>query len=384
MKETLFFEIDALYEKYLKIWEDVCNIESPTDYKSGVDAVGEYFANMARGRGWQVEVFEQPVSGNVVCITMNPDAKGRMICLSGHMDTVHPIGAFGTPAVRIEGDRIYGPGVVDCKGGLVVGFLAMDALDRAGFRDRPVRLLLQSDEECGSRYSKKATINYICDRAKGAEAFFNLEGHSLGKNALCLQRKGIINFEFTVHGVAGHSSQCATIGSNAILEAAHKIIELEKFKDANGLTCCCSLINGGVAPNTIPDICVFSTNVRFATQEQADWITDYVGKLAAQTTVPGCSCTVKIVSTRKAMELVDRNLDLFNRMNEIYEKNGMKPFCYVAGAGGSDAAEVTCSDIPAIDSIGAEGGKIHTTDEFGLLRSLEYMAKKIAIAIMEL
>ena len=31
------------------------------------------------------------------------------------------------PAVKIEGDKIYGPGVTDCKGGVVAAVLAMDA-----------------------------------------------------------------------------------------------------------------------------------------------------------------------------------------------------------------------------------------------------------------
>ena len=44
----LFEKIDELNEKYIKIWEDVCNIESPTNFKRGVDAVGEYFIKLAR------------------------------------------------------------------------------------------------------------------------------------------------------------------------------------------------------------------------------------------------------------------------------------------------------------------------------------------------
>ena len=109
--------VDALTPEYYQIWEDVCNIESPSASKEGVDAVGRFFAEKARQKGWQVEVCHQEVSGDVVCITMNPDADAAPVAVSGHMDTVHPIGSFGTPAVWKDEEKIYGPGVTDCKSG---------------------------------------------------------------------------------------------------------------------------------------------------------------------------------------------------------------------------------------------------------------------------
>lgn len=59
---VLFDKIDELYYKYLKIWEDVCNIESPTDFKEGIDNVGRYFIKMAEERNWKVDVLHQNVS----------------------------------------------------------------------------------------------------------------------------------------------------------------------------------------------------------------------------------------------------------------------------------------------------------------------------------
>ena len=77
MYKKVFETIDSLYDSYIKVWEDICNIESPTAYKDGVDSVGKYFADFAASRGWKVEYCRQPVSGDVVCITMNPGYAGR-------------------------------------------------------------------------------------------------------------------------------------------------------------------------------------------------------------------------------------------------------------------------------------------------------------------
>ena len=170
--ETLFQRIQELEQEYIALWADICRIESPTEYKEGVDRVGEFVINKARERGWQIEVQKQPVSGNCVCITMNPQVKERPICFSGHMDTVHPIGLFGPDPVHMDEEKIYGPGVVDCKGGIAAAFLAMAALDDIGFRGRPVKLLLQSDEENSSRFSNKSTVDFICRKAEDCVAFF--------------------------------------------------------------------------------------------------------------------------------------------------------------------------------------------------------------------
>ena len=106
MKE-IFKKIDKLSEEFVNVWEDICNIESPSDFKEGVDNVGKYFINIAKENSWNIEIFTQEKFGDVVTITMNPDAKKPVVTLSGHMDTVHPTGLFGTPAAHREGDRLF-------------------------------------------------------------------------------------------------------------------------------------------------------------------------------------------------------------------------------------------------------------------------------------
>ena len=372
----IFETIDSLNADFVKVWEDVCNIESPTKFKAGVDACGEYFADLARARGWKVEYFRQPVAGDVVDITMNPDADAQPIIFSGHLDTVHPVGSFGTPAVKIEGEKMFGPGVCDCKGGAVAAMLAMDALDKCDFRARPVKLILQTDEEVSSMISNKATIGYMCARALESVAFLNLEGHTEGK--ACLQRKGTITFTFTVEGIEAHGSNCATAGANAILEAAHKIIELEKLKDKDGLTCNCGVISGGSVPNTVPGNCEFKANVRFANADQLAWVRNYVKEVAATVYVPGCKTMVNDPPGRVAMEYSEKNVALLARMNEIFVENGIPALEAAARKGASDAADVTAAGAACVDSIGVRGGKIHSPDEFAYIESLAESAKRLA------
>ena len=372
---ALFEEIDRLYPRYVRIAEDVCNIDSPTNYKEGVDAVGNYFIDMARKRGWEIDVCEQDVAGNAVCITMNPNAKNAPVVLSGHIDTVHPIDAFTKPNVHCDERNMYGPGTMDCKGGVVASFLAMEALDICGFRERPVLLILQSDEEKGSAPSGLSTVRYMCERAKGAVAFLNTEG-SVG-STLVLSRKGIIGYEFTVHGVARHSAVC-TEASSAIAEAAYKIIELEKMKDRNGITCNCGLINGGSATNSVADKCTFTVDIRFAIFDELETVKKAVKKIADNNTVKGCSCKFRQTNYRPPMEQTERNYRLLERINQINRQVGLPERTARSCPSGSDAAYVTIAGIPCVDNIGVEGSFIHSVNEYLVLGSIARSAKQLA------
>lgn len=378
--QTVFEKIDALNGAYIDIWEAMCLLESPTADKAAVDAVGRYIADWAAERGFEVEELALEGAGNPLCITMNPDTEGAPVVMSGHIDTVHPIGLFGTPAVRRDETYIYGPGVVDCKGGVVAAMLVMEALKQCGFTARPVKLIIQTDEETSSKNSGKRTIEFMVEKSRGAAAFLNDEGCT-GK--FTLSRKGIVRYRLTVHGKAAHSAKC-TEGINAVTEAAHKIIKLEEMKDIAGLTCNCGVIQGGTVANSVAEYCSFLVDIRFADEEQFKTAETTVREVAGTSYLAGTTCEVEVVSHRPAMELTEVNLALYNRINEILAAEGMATVAYQHAMGGADAAYTTIAGIPTIDSIGVDGEGIHSVREKGLLSSLALSAKRQAAIIMNL
>lgn len=375
--EKLFKEIENLNAEYMDFLFDVCNTESQTIDKEGVDKVGKLFIEKAKKEGFKIEVFPQEVAGDVVVITMNENSKEKPLCVSAHMDTVHPKGLFGYPPVKEDGDYLVGPGLVDCKGGAVAALMAMKALKTVGYDKRPVMLLLQSDEETGSSTSKRATINYICEKSKEALAFLNLEGHS--PNAMCLERKGILRFKFTVKGKACHSSHCYE-GVNAVTEASHKIIKLEEMKDPQGLTCNCGVINGGTVANSVAEVCTFIADIRFSTKEQMDYVREYVKKIASENVLEGATSVVEEISSRPAMEKSQKNYDLADKLNQIYKENGLPVLTKEKYFGGSDTAYTTNYGIPSIDCLGTEGEFIHSERERMKKSSLVSSAKRVASA----
>ena len=379
--KKIFEKIDNLMSEYTKILEDVVCIESPSTIKSRVDEVGKYFINLSLKNGWETEIERFEEYGDVVTVIMNRNAPGDIITLSGHIDTVHSVGSFGSPPIKREGDKLYGPGTMDCKGGVVAGFLAMKALTDMGYKDRPVMMILQSNEEIGS----KKTIDYICKKAKDTIAFINLEGHEGSfEGKACLKRKGIARFLFDVKGIETHSSYCARGGANAIAEAAHKIIELEKIKNDDGLTFNCGVIEGGTMPNTVPGSCKFNLDVRFATNEEYEQAKEIVQRVADTNYINGCTTEVSQISMRVAMNLNEKNIDLLNKINKIFVENGLSELEVGERLGGSDASSVSSYGIPCIDSVGIEGEKPHSVDEYALVSSMAECAKRISSIIMKL
>ena len=374
--KQLFEKIDEHFEEYVDVWCEISKIESPTALKSGVDAVGNFVIDIAKKHGWKIEIHEEKISGNAIAITMNPDAKASPIVFSAHMDTVHPVGLFGEKVVTRDEKNLYGPGVLDCKSGIAQSLLAMHALEDVGFTARPVILILQSDEEVGSRTSEKRTVKFMCEKARGAVGFINLEGSS--PDYAIVERKGILYYNFHIKGIEAHASRCATSGANAIAEAAYKIIELEKIKNADGVTCNCGTISGGSVPNTVPGECHFCVNIRFVNSQEREWIENEVRRIADTVYVKGCETTLELFGDRVAMEYSERNIEFLDKMNEIFKENELSTLKAGKATGGSDAAYVTAAGIPCVDNMAATGGEIHSPEEFAEIESLREQTKRIA------
>ena len=381
MSQNVLDTIQELNGQYLDILEDLCNLESPTADKARVDAVSAYIACWGRQMGFDVLVEPMEGSGDPVCITMNGGAEAAPLVMSGHIDTVHPVGLFPTPAVHRDETKMYGPGATDCKGGVAAAMLAMAALDKCEFTGRPVKLIIQTDEETSSKGSGKKTIDFMLKHAEGAAAFLNTEG-CVDYKAI-VERKGIARFRLTVHGKAAHSASCWD-GVNAVTEAAHKILKLEQFKDKEGITCNCGVISGGTVANAVAETCSFLADFRYATTDQYEQVMAALQDVANNGTLTGTTCEIESVSSRPPMPRVEANLSLLARMNEIYEKNGVHTVTGEFSRGGSDASYTTLAGIPTVDSVGVNGGRIHSVEEYMYMATLAEAAARLALVAIEL
>lgn len=371
--------IDTQLETHLALWRRLCIQRSPTGDKAGVDAVGRMLADWAACRGFAAVRFPMEKSGDCWRITLRPDAPGKPVALSGHMDTVLAPEDFGPEPVHTAGDWLCGPGAADDKGGLVLALLTMAALDDAGFDRRPVHLLLQSDEETGSVQSGRKTIETICREVASCAAFFNLEPARQGTVTVC--RKGIFHLRLDVRGVGVHAAWCHR-GASAVAEAARIILELEKLKDQGGVTCTCGMVQGGTAVNSVPETCSVWVDLRYLTQEQQDWARRRVDTIVHTDARPGCTTAVTELSRRVPMPDTAQNRRLLAHMNDIFTACGLEPVVGEMRYGGSDASDVSAAGVPTVDGLGVAASDTHSVRERAYIPSLRTGARQLAAILL--
>lgn len=379
--EKLFEIIDSLADEYKDFLVEICSIESKSEDKAGVDEVCGAVTAKAEKLGFAIKRRRMENAGDVASITYENGGALPPACISAHMDTVFEKGEFGYPPVKEKDGRLYGPGVIDCKGGIAVGLLVLEALKRTGYSDRPVKLILQSDEEVESVNSGCRTIEFMLEESANACAFFNCECRETGK--LTTGRKGIIRLYLDIKGRAAHAGDYFE-GRSAIREAAYKIIELEQKSVKDGITYNCGVIEGGTALNVVPDKCRVYIDVRIRNTAEYDKAMKVLEEVASHVHVEGTETRVVRISDRKPMERTEQNVKLFEHIKAVSQKYGMGDMTEFYSNGGSDAAYTTLAGIPTVDDIGPIGDNYHTKDEWCDISSIAGSAKLIAASIIEL
>ena len=378
MKRT-FDYIEANAQRYIDFLCKICSFEARAYDKETIDSMVDYIISFAQAEGFTVTRKPMEKCGDFLTVEINPGGeKGCMF--HAHMDTVHEKGAFGEPAVRILEDRITGPGVIDCKGGIAIGFLCMKALLENGCK-KHVRMILTSDEEISNILGGEEEIRFIQDSAQGFPCAINCE--TAERDEVVIARKAILKYRLDIQGVSGHAGKHYFTAKNAIEEAAHKIIALHSRSVQGGTTYSCNIINGGSVLNIIPDKCSVSIDIRAVTVADMEIATREVETVANTAFVPGTSCEVTLLSKRPPMEHSEKTMQILERLLKVCHKYDLGTLTPFESGGGSDSCYTQMAGIPSICGMGASGGRQHTPHEFLNPASIPLRAKILAGFVQE-
>ena len=378
MKALLEY-IDSKKIEMVEFLERLVNIDSGSYDKAGVDQVGDVLAVRLAALDFAVQRNPQKEYGDHV-IGNKPGAGNQRILFIGHMDTVFPLGTVQKRPFRIEGERAFGPGVMDMKGGITCLIYALEALKSAVpeiYGQITMDVVFNSDEELLSPTSKPI----IESRAKQAHAACVFEPARPGGEYV-IQRKGVGKYILTVTGRAAHAGAQPEDGRSAIGELAHKIIALHALTDAaTGTNVNVGVIRGGERPNVIADQAYAEIDMRVADLQAAQSIDQRIREIAAAQTVPDTTCELSGGIQFPPMLPTEESTRLFETLQKAGRVLGLE-LRGIATGGGSDgnhAAQYT----PTLDGMGPRGGGAHSDREYMETATLAERAKVTALFLAE-
>ena len=293
------------------------------------------------------------------------------VLLMGHLDTVHPVGTLETLPFRREGERCYGPGILDMKGGNYAALEAVVQLARAGAETPlPVSMLLTSDEEVGS----PSTRQLIEETARRYRYILVPEPGRPG-NGVVTGRYAIARFKLAATGRPSHAGSSLSKGRSAIAMMAQQLLTIEAMTN-EACTFSVGVIHGGQWVNCVTTRCEAEALSMAKRQGDLDGGVERMLALSA-THEDGTAFAVTRGVTRPVWEPDAGVMKMFDLAKSVAADLGVA-LTHASAGGGSDGNFTGAAGMPTLDGLGLLGANVHTLEEYIEIPSLPHRAALIA------
>lgn len=343
----------------LALTRSVVECESPSGDEDGSAKVVSLLAASARNIGGITSIDRIASEGYGVHLRVRfgPVNRSPPLVMIGHTDTVHLRGSIGAHPWRVEGNRVYGPGIFDMKANCVIALEALRACEALGsVPARPVTLLLTCDEEAGS----PAGRGLVEAETRRAHAVLVLEPSASG-GRVKTARKGTGMFKLTVHGRAAHAGLDPEKGVSAVLEFARQTVRLHAMNDLEkGTTVTVGTVHGGTHSNVVPAKAEGEIDVRFTSGDVGQWLEHEILSLK-----PFDERTRLIVEggiNRPPLERTEKVELLYRHARHLAEMIDFD-LGEASVGGGSDGNFVGALGVPVLDGLGVQGDGAHAAHE---------------------
>lgn len=277
------------------------------------------------------------------------------ILIAGHLDTVHPIGTLAKLPWRREGNKCYGPGIFDMKGGNYLSLEAIRQLQRAAFTTPlPVTFLLTPDEEVGT-----PSVRDIVEAEAARNKYVLVPEPGRDNNGVVTGRYTIARFNLEATGKPSHAGATLSSGRSAIREMARQIIAIDAMTGPD-CTFSVGIVHGGQWVNCVATTC--TGEALSMAKRQADLDHGIERMLALSGTHDGVTFTVTRGVTRPVWEPDTGTLALYEKARGVAQQMGVE-LPHGSAGGGSDANFTGAMGIPSLDGLGVRGADAHTLNE---------------------
>jgi glutamate carboxypeptidase len=345
--------VDADLDLLLADLEAWVNVDTPGGAVEALDRLAAMIAHTLEGYGLHAELV--PVRDRALYLHASLEGAGTArVALLCHHDTVFPAGTVATWPFSRNGDRCYGPGVADMKGGIAVAAHAARLLARGPRPFGRLELVSASDEE--TRPAAPLTL----DRLAGYDAVLCMECGRVD-GSIVSARKGGRWFRIHARGRPAHAGVDPDAGRNAVIPLCHEAIRLNELHHAReGLTFVVTELITPDGVNTVPGKAFLTGDLRAPTAADLDWAVEQVRAYGSH---PGVELAWEDLGGPPPLERTPAVAALAAAAIELGESLG-HTFGETATGGVSDGSWTAWSGIPTLDGLGPVGGHDHTPDEY--------------------
>jgi glutamate carboxypeptidase len=366
--EALPFDTETMLAG-LKPWIEC---ESPTFDPAAVDRMMDLAAYDLAAAGAEIERIpgRMGFGGSVRARFPHRDFGKPGILISGHLDTVHPVGTLDVLPFKVEDGKCYGPGIQDMKGGNFVSVEALRQLAVAGIETPlPVTVLFTPDEEVGTPSTRE-----LIEMEARKNKYVLVPEPARPDGGAVTGRYAIARFNLKTEGRPSHAGWALKEGRSAIAAMARKIGEIEAMTTED-CTFSVGVVHAGQWVNCVSSSC--HAEVLSMAKRQEDLDRGVEAMLALSGEENDVSFEVTRGVTRPVWEPDDATIALYEIGRDICKELGFDLTNGSAG-GGSDGNFTGALGIPTLDSIGVRGAGLHTLNEHIEIDSLVERAKLIA------
>jgi glutamate carboxypeptidase len=358
---------------YLELLRQMVAINSYTRNPEGVNALGKLTAAAFADLGFTPELIQsdQPSFGQHLILTRH-GRTNRAIGLVSHLDTVFPPEEEerNNFSWRPEGDRIYGPGTVDIKGGTVMIKMVLDSLQAVApdlFEAITWVILLDAAEEDEAHDFGAICRERLADNGLACLIFEGGERDAEENQLLVVARKGMAIYEVETAGRAAHAGTSHPEGANALVQMADLIQQIAGFTDYERyLTFNVGKIEGGTVTNRVPHYAKIGLEMRAFTPDVfADGVAQMMalnGYSSVSSPHDGYACQTTVALTRQTAPW-PRN-EATDRLYEIWRETAVTLNISPAmqERGGLSDGNHTWFAAPSLDGLGPSGGNAHCSE----------------------
>ncbi len=295
---------------------------------------------------------------------------GPGILLLGHLDTVHPLGTLAALPWRREDGRVFGPGILDMKGGTYIALEALRQLQRAGIATAlPVTVLLTGDEEVGSPSTRD-----LIEAEAARHRYVLIPEPARPDGGVVTGRYAIARFALRSTGRPSHAGARLAEGRSAIREMARQILRIEDMTSED-CTFSVGVVHGGQWVNCVATTC--TAEVLSMAKRQEDLDRGVAAMLALRSGSGDVGFEVEQGVTRPVWEADAPGMALWQRAHAVALGLGFD-IPHQSSGGGSDGNFTGAMGIATLDGLGVAGSGAHTLGEHIVETSLARRGRLLA------